>query len=118
MEYNTLVNPKVMIALEEELSSLKKENGIETPAKWWHKVGDFICEKADRQSISINRKKYIKLAVSCGWFCGGHLFYAKKKIQGLLYILFLWTGIPLAMTLIDLMIILPMKADENGNVEI
>lgn len=116
MKNDTQIDPKVMIALEEELAVLREEHGIAQPVKWWHKIGDFICQKADRESVEINRKKYIKLALSCGWLCGAHLFYAHKKIQGLLYILFFWTAIPVAMTFVDLMIILPMKADESGNV--
>ncbi|MFR2850798.1 TM2 domain-containing protein [Hungatella sp.] len=58
-------------------------------------------------------KKYILLALCLGWV-GGHRFYTKQYALGFIYLLFCWTGIPFAMTLIDLMIALPRQADEQG----
>ena len=93
------VDPKKMIALEEEMAALKKEYGIEDKPRWWVRIGDFIANHAGtRQPVPVFRKKYLLLALCLGW-AGGHRC---------------WTGIPFAMTLIDLMIALPMKADEQG----
>jgi TM2 domain-containing membrane protein YozV len=35
-------------------------------------------------------------------------------VKGLLYLAFSWTGIPIAMGLIDWMIAVPKQPDENG----
>lgn len=120
--YNTIkqddsyVNPKELIQLEEELERVKKEYGIVQKPKYWVRVGDFIAQRTGEKKVLLERKKYIKLAIGLGWFCGAHRFYAKQYILGVLYLLFCWTGIPFAMTLIDLMIILPIQPDENGMV--
>ena len=108
------VDPKKMIALEEEMAALKKEYGIEDKPRWWVRIGDFIANHAGtRQPVPVFRKKYLLLALCLGW-AGGHRFYTKQYALGVIYLLFCWTGIPFAMTLIDLMIALPMKADEQG----
>lgn len=108
------VDPKVMIALEEELAALKQEHGIVDQPKWWMKVGDFIAErKENRKQVVVNRKKYIVFGVCLGW-AGGHRFYAKQYGLGVLFLLFFWTGVPFAMTLVDLMIAIPKMPDEKG----
>lgn len=90
----------------EELKQLKKEVGLcDTPRK----------ENRNRETILINKKKYIWLAVLTGWF-GGHRFYIKHYKVGLLYLLFSWAGIGLYHSMVDIMIVLPMKADENGDI--
>lgn len=105
-----------LAALEDELNRLKEENNIETKRGFFLRFIDDVVSKYEKKTVS--RKKYIRLAISIGWFTGAHRFYAGQKIRGLLYLLFFWTGIPFAMTLIDLMIVLPMKADENGCISI
>lgn len=111
------ISPKEMIALEEELQALKAAHGMKEKRVWWISLGDMIFSRTSKP-VSVNRKKYIKLALSCGWFCGSHRFYAGQKLLGILYLLFFWTGIPAAMTLIDLMIVLPMEADETGMIQL
>ena len=112
-----LADPKKMIALEQELAELKEQYGIKEQPKWWMRVGDWLAER-QRGPKAVERKKYIRLALSCGWLCGAHRFYAGQKMLGVLYLLFCWTGIAFAMTLIDLMIVLPMQPDENGMIQI
>ncbi len=109
-------DPKRMIELEEELIALKAQQGIEEHPSWWQRLGDRYAEYTVKSKVPVNRKKYIRLALTCGWLCGAHRFYAKKPIIGTLYLIFFWTGISFAMTLIDLMIALPMAPDENGNI--
>lgn len=109
-------DPKQMIALEEELIALKAEQGIQEKQTWWRRLGDWYADYSVRSKVPVNRKKYIRLAAACGWLCGAHRFYAKKPVIGTLYLLFFWTGISFAMTLIDLMIALPMVPDEDGNI--
>lgn len=112
------VDPKELIALEEELLSLKEEHGILEKETWWMKTGDRIAGRLERNRVKVSRRTYIKLALGLGWFCGAHRFYCKQRLLGMLYLLFCWTGIPFAMTLIDLMIILPMKPDNCGMIEV
>lgn len=53
------------------------------------------------------------------FFLGGigiHKFYAGKIGMGILYLLFCWTGIPAFIALIEFIIALFKKADENGNI--
>ncbi len=109
-------NPAHLIELEEELNALKKEQGIVEKPAWWQRLGDWYADWSTNHKTAVDRKKYIRLAWTCGWLCGSHRFYAHKPILGTLYLLFFWTGIPFAMTLIDLMIALPMVPDENGKI--
>ena len=45
---------------------------------------------------------------------GGHRYYEHRWVLGAIYTAFCWTGIPFAMCVIDAMIVIPKKADENG----
>ncbi|WP_242622721.1 TM2 domain-containing protein [Lachnoclostridium sp. Marseille-P6806] len=108
------VSAAEFIRLEEELLRLRESTGKRQPESRFVRWVDGLVQR--RKYVSVNRKKYICLALSAGWLCGAHRFYAGRKLLGFLYLLFCWTGIPLAMTLIDLMIVLPMKEDEKGEV--
>lgn len=112
-----LADPKKLIALEQELADLKEQYGIKDKPKWWVKIGDWLVQRQGGPR-TVERRKYIMLALCCGWLCGAHRFYAGQKILGVLYLLLCWTGIPFAMTLIDLMIVLPMQPDEEGMIQI
>ena len=108
-----------LIAAEEELSALKQQYGIEDdPNKkkgFVHRVAGFFERQSEREKVAVNKKKYIILALLTGWF-GGHRFYAKNYKVGLLYLLFFWIGLGIYNTIIDLMVVIPMQPDENGNV--
>ena len=57
------------------------------------------------------------------WLCllagiGINQFYARHWVKGLLYLAFSWTGIPIAMGLVDWMIAVPKQPDENGMIMI
>ena len=115
--------------LQEELNVLKKEHGIVDEkkglAKFWSLYFDNSGEngkeakkeKKERVLSVVNRKKYGFFVVLTGW-CGGHHFYAKRYKLGALYLLFFWSGFPAAMAIVDWLIWLPKKPDENGNIEI
>lgn len=107
-----------LIALEEELYELKRQQGVKERPRLWMRLGDFLVAHEEKTRRTVSRKRYIQLALSCGWLCGSHRLYSGKYISGLLYLLLCWTGIPMAMTMIDLMIVLPIKADENGIIKI
>lgn len=107
------VSPDEMMALELELARVKKEHGIQDKPTWRTRLADWLTGSAAGPR-RVNRKKYIRLAWTCGWFCGAHRFYAGQKVLGVLYLLFCWTGIPVAMTLVDLMIVIPKEPDDAG----
>lgn len=107
------VSPMEMILAQQELVDLKREYGILEKETWRTRLGGWLTGRS-KGPKKVNRKTYIRLALCCGWFCGGHRFYAGQKLLGTLYLLFCWSGIPVAMTLIDLMAAIPMRADETG----
>ncbi|MCI8622981.1 MAG: NINE protein [Provencibacterium sp.] len=109
------VDPIEMILLEQDLADLKKERGIQENVTWRTRLGRRLARRAAGPRL-VNRKTYIRLALCCGWFCGAHRFYTGQKLLGTLYLLFCWSGIPAAMTLIDLMIVIPIQPDEQGRV--
>lgn len=101
---------------QDELNQLKREHGIAEEEKGLKKLISTTLDKREaREKVSISKKKYLLLALFTGIF-GGHRFYAKQYITAVIYLLFFWTGIPISMTLIDMMIVAPIKADENGKI--
>lgn len=105
------------IKAEEELKQLREEHGIEDPneGKISRKISGFFERQENREPVAVSKKKYIWLAVLTGWM-GGHRFYCKHYKVALTYLLLFWMGIGLYHTIIDLMIVIPMQPDENGNI--
>lgn len=98
-----------------ELNELKKEHGIEEEEKGLKKVISWFLDRRDRRKkVAVNRKKYLWLCL-LGIF-GAHRFYAKQYFTGVVYLLLFWSGFSISMTVIDWMIVVPMQADEDGNV--
>lgn len=111
---NDEVDVSKMIVLEQELHDLKKENGVEEKeGRVSRAISAFFERREAKEAMSLSKKKYILLAVFTGWL-GGHRFYAKQYLLGILYLVLFWTGFSAAMTIIDLMIVIPKEADENG----
>ena len=105
----------IMVA-QQELNELKEQHGIQEEEKGLKKaISSFFDKREAQAQIPIKKKTYIWLAVLLGWL-GGHRFYTKQYVTAVLYLLTCWTGFSLSMTLIDLMIVLPKKPDENGNI--
>ena len=99
---------------QEELNQLKREHGLEEEEKGLKKlISTALNNRETREKVLISKKKYVLLGLFTGIF-GGHRFYAKQYITAVLYLLLFWTGISISMTVIDLMIVAPIKADENG----
>lgn len=106
------------VALQRELDELREEHGIEPPKKEG-KISRLISslfEKSEsREKVCISKKKHLWTAILLGW-AGGHRFQAKQYFLGFLYLLTCWSGFSMAMTVVDLLIIIPMQPDENGNI--
>ena len=65
----------------------------------------------------VNKGTYIALCLFLGGL-GIHKFYAGKWIQGLLYVAFCWTGIPVVIALIDLLVAMFKRSDVNGEIQV
>lgn len=66
-------------------------------------------------SKAVNKVVYCLLAFLLGGI-GVHKFYAGKISAGILYIFFCWTGIPLIISIIELLVALCKRSDANGNI--
>ncbi len=93
--------------LQEERGEARPEGRISRA------ISNFFDRREAREKRLLSKKKYILLAVFTGWM-GGHRFYARQWPTAILYLVLFWCGYPLAMTIVDLMIVIPMEADENG----
>ena len=77
-------------------------------------VASQISEEFSGKS-KVNKVTYLILCFLLGG--GGlHKFYAKKYIQGALYLLFCWTYIPMVISFFEFLFGLFNKADENGDI--
>lgn len=104
------------MALQQELDELKAQRGeARSEGRVSRAISKFFDHREAREKQVLSKKKYILLALFTGWM-GGHRFYAKQWPTAILYLLFFWCGFPLAMTIVDLMIVIPVKANENGNI--
>lgn len=71
--------------------------------------------KKNRVRHKVNKKKYLLLCLFLGW-CGGHRYYEKRYALAAFYTLFFWSVVPFFLCVTDLLIALPMQADENGDI--
>lgn len=78
----------------------------------WHFI-DFCVTKWDERKRPRVKKKTFLLCMIGGVF-GLHRFYAGQWVYGILYIAFCWIGWSAVMTMCDLIIYGPKKADEEG----
>ena len=65
----------------------------------------------------VNKGTYIALCLFLGGL-GIHKFYAGKWIQGLLYVAFCWTWIPVIIALFDLLVAMFKRSDVNGEIRV
>lgn len=107
-----------MALLEDELHAVEEQYGKEEKLKLWQRLGDrYFYWREHRELHKVKRKVYVLLTVFLGW-AGIHRFYEKRWILGLFYLALSWTGFPIALAMVDFMIALPMKEDENGYIMI
>lgn len=110
----TLVSD-LMLA-ERELDELKEKYGLQEEEKGVKKaISNFFDKREAQAEKPIKKKTYVLLAVFLGWL-GGHRFYTKQYTTAFLYLLTCWCGYSIAMTVVDLMFVIPKKPDENGNI--
>ena len=101
---------------EDELQRAKEEAGIVEKGPWWKQlINRYYDWKDHRTRHLVNKKVYLILSLLLGW-CGIHRFYERRWLLGLFYLAFFWTFFPIFLCFTDFLIVLPMKADENGKV--
>ena len=67
--------------------------------------------------MNVNKGIYLILCLLAGG-AGLHKFYSGKWIQGLLYLAFCWSGVPVVLALIDLVIAMFKRSDEYGQITV
>lgn len=67
--------------------------------------------------MMISKGVYIGLCLFLGGI-GAHKFYAGKWVQGLLYLAFCWTWIPVIIAFIDLLVAMFKRTDEYGQMRV
>jgi TM2 domain-containing membrane protein YozV len=64
--------------------------------------------------VKVNKVIYVVLCFFLGWI-GVHKFYSNQLLQGMLHLVFFWTGIPYIIAIISgIITIFFKKADDNG----
>ena len=107
-----------MAALEEELYQLNREQKMpEKEGIFSRTVSMYFDKKEARQEVMVKRRRYLFLALLTGWL-GGHCFYTRQYAKGILYLLFFWTGMSIAMSIIDLLVVIPKPVDAEGMIMI
>lgn len=110
------VSPAEFIAAEQELHDLKEQYGISDNKKK-SVITRFFERASEREEVECNRKTYLLLNLLLGW-AGAHRFYSKRYVLGVLYLAFCWTGLSIAMSIIDLLVAIPKPVDNDGMIRI
>ncbi|RIP35718.1 TM2 domain-containing protein [Staphylococcus gallinarum] len=64
--------------------------------------------------MKVNKVIYVVLCFFLGWI-GVHKFYSNQLLQGVLHLVFFWTGIPYIIAIISgIITIFFKKADKDG----
>ena len=67
--------------------------------------------------MMVKKGVYIGLCLLLGG-AGLHKFYAGKWIQGLLYLALSWTGIPVVLALLDLLVAMFKRTNDYGEIRV
>ena len=65
----------------------------------------------------VKKGTYIALCLFLGG-AGLHKFYAGKWVQGLLYLALSWTGIPVVLALLDLLVAMFKRTNDYGEIRV
>ena len=108
---------KKLMELDYEKQAAEAAAGMEEKTYGvWGPIWRFLRWKESlKGQHRFKKKTYLWLMLFTG-FVGGHRYYQGRWKLGLLYTLFCWTGVPLAICVTDFMEVYPIKADEEGYV--
>ena len=111
------IKPKKEIIVDSKKVSKKttsKDKKVSEKKNETKKVSSKVVLEAENK---VNKTVYAVLTILFG-FIGVNKFYAGKIKQGILSILFCWTLIPLVLSIAEFIVVLTMKADKQGKINI
>ncbi len=112
------INFAELALLEDELYDVQKAAGQEKELTGLKKLIDrYFIWQEERQLHQVDKKRYLLLSVFLGWM-GIHRFYERRWMLGIFYLSLCWTGFPIALAFVDILIAIPKQADENGCISI
>lgn len=100
----------VLLALITPKKITKKKSVKETRKKE-------SIKKVSQKANKINKTVYLVLTLLFGTI-GINKFYAGKKKQGVLSILFCWTLIPTILSIVEFIVVLTENSDKDGKIEV
>ena len=102
------------VALQQELNELKKQNGTAQEEKGISRMISKFFERQDaREKVRIRKKTLLWLTFLLGW-AGGHRFVLRQTGLGILYLCTCWSGFSISMSIVDWLLYVVMKPDEDG----
>ena len=102
------------IALQQELNELKKQNGTAQEEKGISRMISKFFERQDaREKVRIRKKTLLWLTFLLGW-AGTHRFVLRQPGLGILYLCTCWSGFSISMSIVDWLLFVVMKPDEDG----
>ena len=102
------------IALQQELNELKKQNGTAEEEKGISRMISKFFERQDaREKVRIRKKTLLWLTFLLGW-AGTHRFVLRQPGLGILYLCTCWSGFSISMSIVDWLLYVVMKPDEDG----
>ncbi len=108
-------NAAKLTDLDFEYQAAAHEAGREEPVygffgRLWEVYHRFARKK---EKVRVKKKVYLWLLLLTGW-AGGHRYYERRWVVGLLYSALCWTGLPVALCVLDAMAVIPIRADGEG----
>jgi TM2 domain-containing membrane protein YozV len=102
------------VALQQELNELKKQNGTAQEEKGISRMISKFFERQDaREKVRIRKKTLLWLTFLLGW-AGTHRFVLRQPGLGALYLCTCWSGFSISMSIVDWLLYVVMKPDEDG----
>ena len=102
------------VALQQELNELKKQNGTAQEEKGISRMISKFFERQDaREKVRIRKKTLLWLTFLLGW-AGTHRFVLRQPGLGTLYLCTCWSGFSISMSIVDWLLYVVMKPDEDG----
>ncbi|WP_269073344.1 TM2 domain-containing protein [Listeria marthii] len=110
----TTENPNINIVNNNSQNQDQAQEQAQTQTQTQTVVTEIRFSQKDEGKL-VNKWVYVALALLLGTF-GAHKFLAGKNGQGVLYVVFCWTGIPSIVSFIEGIVAIFKKADGNNEI--
>ncbi|MBC2000870.1 MULTISPECIES: TM2 domain-containing protein [Listeria] len=110
----TTENPNINIVNNNSQNQDQAQEQAQTQTQTQTVVTEIRFSQKDEGKL-VNKWVYVALALLLGTF-GAHKFLAGKNGQGVLYVVFCWTGIPSIVSFIEGIVAIFKKADANNEI--